>query len=287
MSAQASPVFKSPGNDSEMDEAAAKARKAFRYFWREMAWERRRIIPGLELAAVKATFTDPAEIREQDPDALECEHMWMMDINFDGRKVEGTLINSPSSLNSVSEGDRVRIPGRQVCDWMYVISGEVYGGFTVDLMRARMSNAERKQHDQAWGFDFGEVGIVNVVPPDFIGDEAPKKKGLFARFSHPEVKPQDYAKVAATEHPMSVNMRESFEETLSENPELVHEASDEGYTFLHQLALAGSLDGVDVCLKHGADPEKAAPNGMTPYTLAKSLGWKRVMARLQEAGAGG
>ena len=83
---------------------------------------------------------------------------------------------------------------------------------------------------------------------------------------------------------MSVNMRDSFEQTLTENPDFVHEADDRGYNFLHQLSLAGSLDGVDVCLKHGADPKKPAPNGMTPLALAKSLGWKRVMARLQEAG---
>ncbi|WP_236615600.1 DUF2314 domain-containing protein [Rhodopirellula europaea] len=287
MSSQASPVFHTPGNDSEMKEAAAKARKTFRYFWREMSWERRRIIPGLELSAVKATFTDPPELRSEDPDALECEHMWLMDVDFDGRKIEGTLINAPSSLQSVHESDRVRIPGRQLCDWMYVTLGEVYGGFTVDLMRSRMSNAERKQHDQAWGFDFGEVGMVNLVPPDYIGETTVKKKGLFARFSHPEVKPQDYAKVAENEHPMSINMRESLDETLTENSDLLNEADDNGYTFLHQLALAGSLDGVDVCLKHGADPNGVAENGMTPYTLAKCLGWKRVMARLQEAGATG
>jgi hypothetical protein len=50
------------------------------------------------------------------------------------------------------------------------------------------------------------------------------------------------------------------------------------------LSLAGSWDGVDVCLKHGADPSEAAPNGMTPFALAKSLGWKKVMARLEEVG---
>lgn len=84
---------------------------------------------------------------------------------------------------------------------------------------------------------------------------------------------------------MSVNMRDSLDQTLTENPELVHQTDDRGYTFLHQLSLAGSWDGVDVCLKHGADPKKAAQNGMTPFALAKCLGWKRVMERLQQAGA--
>jgi hypothetical protein len=61
-------------------------------------------------------------------------------------------------------------------------------------------------------------------------------------------------------------MRPSFEETLTKNPELVHETNDRGYTFLHQFSLAGSFDGVDVCVNHGADPKNAAPNKMTPMS---------------------
>lgn len=279
-----SPIFASPSDDPEMDKAATIARQTFRFFWREMAWEQRRIVPGLDLAAVKASFSDPPEIRAQNPGGLEVEHMWLLEVDFDGRQIQGTLINSPHSLKSINEGDRVTITGKQICDWMYVIAGDVYGGFTVDVMRSRMGNGERKQHDQAWGFDFGDVGLVNLVPPDYIGDAPAKKKGLLARFSGAKSTPQDYAKVAASEHPMSANMRESLEQAFKENPSLVNEADDRGYNFLHQLSLAGSLDGVDVCLKYGADPNNAAPNGMTPYKLAKCLGWKEVMARLQQAG---
>ena len=285
MSGSKSPIFKSPGEDAEMQQAAAQARQNFRYFWREMAWEQRRIIPGLELAGVKVSFSDPPEVRAQNPGALEVEHMWLLEVDFDGRQIQGTLINSPHSLKSVREGDRVTIPGNQLFDWMYVLGGTVFGGFTVDLMRSRMSKSERMQHDKAWGFDFGEVGIVNLVPPDYIGDPVNKKKGLFSFLGSAKSTPQDYAKVAAAEHPMSVNMRQSLDQALSKNPEMVHQGDDRGYTFIHQLSLAGSLDGVDVCLKHGADPNATAPNGMTPYALAKCLGWKRVMERLQQAGA--
>ncbi len=280
-----SPIFQSPGDDPEMEKAAAKARQSFRYFWRELAWEQRRIIPALELAAVKGTFSDPPEMRTNEPGELETEHMWLMEIDFDGQQVEGTLINQPHSLKSVKEGDRVKIGGRQICDWMYVVDGEVCGGFTVDLMRSRMGKAERRQHDQAWGIDFGEVGVISLVPSSYLGDKKPKKKGLLGGFSKAKIEPQDYAKVAASEHPMSVNMRQSFEEALQENPQMLSEADDHGFTFLHQLALAGSLDGVDVCLKHGADPQQVAGNGMTPFGLAKCLGWKRVMERLEQAGS--
>ncbi|MCC9603611.1 DUF2314 domain-containing protein [Stieleria sp. JC731] len=283
-SAASAPVFSSPSDDKEMEQASQKARHSFRFFWREMSWERRRIVPALELAAVKGTFRDPPELKSDDPDALEVEHMWLIDVDFDGREVEGTLINSPISLKSVKEGDRVTIRGKQICDWMYVLDGEVYGGFTVDLLRSRMGKAERKQHDNAWGYDFGEVGIINLVPPTYIGDDAPAKKGLFG-FGKPKVTQQDYTKVAAAEHPMSINMRSSLSDTIDENPEMKSQADDHGYTFLHQLALAGSYDGVDVCLQKGFDPSQEAPNGMTAYTLAKSLGWKKVMQRLEQDGA--
>ena len=278
------PVFISPSDDPEMVEASKKARQTFKYFWRELAWEQRRIIPGLEIAAVKASLFDPPEVREANPGGLEVEHMWLIDINFDGREVEGTLINTPHSLKTYQEGQQVKIPGKQVGDWMYVCMDQVCGGFTVDLMRSRMSPSERKQHDAAWGHDFGDVGIVPLVPASYLSDEPSKKKGLFSKFKKVSQQPQDYKAVAAKEHPMSVNMRESFEQALQENPGMLEQADDaHGFTFLHQLALAGSWDGVDVCLKHGADTTKKGHNGMTAYDLAKCLAWKRVMARIQEA----
>ena len=286
MSNSESPIFQFPSDDPEMDQAAAKARKTFRYFWREMAWEYRRIVPALEMAAVKASFFDPPEIQAQNPEGLEVEHMWLLDVDFNGRQLNGTLINSPMSLQTYSEGDEVTIPGKQICDWMYVVEGKVYGGFTVDVIRSRMEKSERTQHDQAWGFDFGDTGIVNLVPPEYIGEAPAKKKGFFSGFGKSKATPQDYAKVAATEHPMSVNMSESLEQTLKDNPSFINETDDHGYNFLHQLSLAGSLHGVNVCLKHGADPNKAAPNGMTSYKLAKVLGWKKVMARLKKASGG-
>lgn len=283
MSNSENPIFLSPGDDTEMESASKQARQTFKYFWRELAWERRRIIPGLELAGVKASLFDPPEVRAGNPDGLEVEHMWLLEVDFDGRHVEGTLINTPHSLKTFVEGQRVKISGKQLCDWMYVCMGEVCGGFTVDLMRSRMGSGERKQHDRAWGHDFGDVGIVLLVPPSYLGDPSPKQKGFLSRFSKTPQTPQDYAKVAATEHPMSVNMRESFEQTLQENPEMLQQADDSGFTFLHQLSLAGSFDGVDVCLKYGADAQKPAANGMTAFDLAKCLSWKRVMARLQQA----
>ena len=63
------------------------------------------------------------------------------------------------------------------------------------------------------------------------------------------------------------------------------EVDDSGLPILHTLTIAGSLDGVDVCLRQGADPNQPAANGVTPVQLAKALGWKKVLARLEQAGA--
>ena len=176
------PIFPSPSDDPEMEQASANARQTFRFFWREMAWEQRRIVPGLELAAVKGSFSDPPEVRARNPGGLEAEHMWLLDVDFDGRHLSGTLINSPHSLQTYSEGDQVKISGVQISDWMYAVSGNVYGAFTVDVLRGRMSKPERQQHDDAWGFDFGEVGVINYVPHEFFG-LTPPKKGLFSFLS--------------------------------------------------------------------------------------------------------
>lgn len=55
--------------------------------------------------------------------------MWLMDVEFDGRQLEGTLINAPISLQTFHEGDRVTVSGRQISDWMYVYDEDVYFRF--------------------------------------------------------------------------------------------------------------------------------------------------------------
>lgn len=51
-------MFLFDNNDAEMREAYRRAQAKFRYVWRGLVWERRRIVPALDLARVKAYFTD-------------------------------------------------------------------------------------------------------------------------------------------------------------------------------------------------------------------------------------
>ncbi len=264
-----SQVFLFDGDDPDMQRAYESARANFKYFWRELAWERRRIVPALDLACVKSPFSD-GEQAEPSEDGTDVEHMWLNDVDFDGQMIRGVLLNSPNWLKTISEGDSVCIPLEQISDWMYSIGGEVYGAYTVNLMRSRMGVRERREHDSAWGLDFGDPNKIRLVPTQ-------KKSGglLKSLFGG---KKQDEPPV---DHAMSEAMAAPLVSQLAEDPKMVHERDERGWTLLHQQALAGSLATVKVLLDHGADPSAVTDHGMTPAQLAKSLGWDEVATLLR------
>jgi uncharacterized protein YegJ (DUF2314 family) len=235
------------GGDPEMQQAYEQARDSFRYFWREIAWDRRRIVPVLGMAAIKAPFTDGAS-QPGSGDAPEVEHMWLTDIDFDGELVSGVLGNEPNWLTSVRAGDAVRIPLDRISDWMYVKSGVAYGAFTVNLLRSRMNPEERRAHDEAWGLDFGDPRTVRMDAND--------------------------------PHPMNETMASSLREALARDPSLLSVKGANGWTFLHQEASAGNAATVRVLLDAGADAGAVADNGMTPLQIANVLGWESVAGLL-------
>ncbi|HYV37376.1 MAG TPA: DUF2314 domain-containing protein [Gemmataceae bacterium] len=260
------PVFMFDNSDPEMQRAYENARSTFRYFWRELSWERRRIVPALNLASVKAPFSDGQRSR-RNKDTPEVEHMWLSEVDFDGEFVSGVLLNAPNWLKLIREGDHVRIGFTQISDWMYVISGEVFGAYTVNLLRSRMGSQERQEHDSAWGLNFGDPAKIRVGPE-------PKKSGGLLR-SWFGKRQQDPG-----EHPMSEGMALKLRDQLETNPALVSTRDDRSWTFLHQEALAGNAATVKVLLEAGADPNAMTNNGMTPLQLASSLGWDKVIALL-------
>ena len=40
---------------------------------------------------------------------------------------------------------------RRIGDWMCVVGDKVYGGYTVQVTRGRMNDAERAAYDAKWG----------------------------------------------------------------------------------------------------------------------------------------
>ncbi len=259
-----SPVFMFDSSDPAMQQASEAARGTFRYFWREVAWERRRIIPALDLACVKAPFSDGKQTRSKIP---KVEQMWIGEVDFDGEQVHGELLNNPNCLTSVKAGDAVHVPLAQISDWMYTMGDEVFGAYTVNLMRSRMPAKEMREHDEAWGLNFGNPKQIRIVPLKHLKNSKEAAAGV------------------SEEHPMSINTAASLEAQLAKSPGMVHESNDKGWTYLHHEALAGNYSTVKILLEFEADPNAKTAEGRTPLQLARALGWEKVAAILIRAGA--
>ncbi len=72
------PIYFASNEEDYMQRAFEQARESFRYFWRELYWERHRVVPGLDFAMVKICFLDTINGEEVG------EHMWINDVEFDG-----------------------------------------------------------------------------------------------------------------------------------------------------------------------------------------------------------
>ena len=244
------PIYFASNEEDYMQRAFEQARESFRYFWCELYWERHRVVPGLDFAMVKICFLDVVDGEEVG------EHMWINDIDFDGETISGTLVNEPDAVQNVKNGDRVNAKIDEMSDWMFAAGGRVYGGFSVQAMRSRMQKGELKEHDKAWGLDFGDFNDILVV---------------YEQKEHPE---------NLIEHPMCKNMREKFEQYVKENPSILTDADELGFTQLHYEALAGNLTLINVLLSNGADKNARTKSGKRAIDFAENLGWKDIVKAL-------
>ncbi len=235
--------------DEKIKEATLAAQKSFKYFWRELYWEYRRIVPAHDFAMIKIPFEQKLEGYEEP----SVEHMWINNINFDGELITGELVNAPNYLTNVSKGDKVAKKVNEIGDWMISIVGKVHGGFTIQAMRSGMSDEERQTHDTAWGLDFGDYNEVLLV---------------YKQKENPE---------NLIEHPMSKNMAEQFREYYTNNPNELAQADENGRTVLHTETIAGNQTSVEILLELGADKTKKTNAGKLPIDYAKAMNWEHLM----------
>lgn len=163
------------------------------------------------------------------------------------------------------------MPFGHLTDWMMTTDGRAYGGFTVNLMRSRMGARERQQHDQAWGLDFGNPDDVEVE----IQRQPKPKAGLLAGFFGRGSRPRD-APSTFSDHPLCVNMIPKIEAQLQADSSIANTVSEDGWTLLHQEALAGNLGVVKLLVTFGADTSVRSPNGYTAAELAQKIGWTEI-----------
>ena len=232
----------------QMLEAFEKAQKTFKYFWRELYWERRRIIPALDFAYIKVGFHQKKLLK-----GLVTEFMWVNVFSFDGVSLVGVLDNQPQKLTNVKIGEEIHIPLDEVCDWIFSSNGKAYGGFTIHVLRAEMDEQTKQQHDSAWGLDFGSSDNILLVY-----DQEEKPENLI-------------------EHPMSINMKEKIKEFLEKYPDELQNRDELGYTMLHAEAIAGNKTSIEVLLEKGADVNAKTNSGHTALDFAKKFEWDHIV----------
>lgn len=79
------------------------------------------------------------------------EHIWLDSPVVQGGQVRGQLGNEPLA-GPYRLGDVVSVRVEEISDWMAVFEGELYGGYSLLLLRSRMSDAEQHEFDQSVGF---------------------------------------------------------------------------------------------------------------------------------------
>jgi len=80
------------------------------------------------------------------------EDIWATNIKITGNGFSGVLNNVPHLTIKAKEGNPVKFTKQNISDWMYTYNGKLYGGFTIKLIRDRMTVKERAKFDTAFLF---------------------------------------------------------------------------------------------------------------------------------------
>ena len=130
-----------PQDDVEMNVAIAKANASLDEFIKA------RESMGKDFhGLIKARFTEPGD--------NGAEHMWVEVSSVNRDNISGILLSSPDWLKNVKYGDNVTFPKSSVSDWVYVRDGIAHGGYTMRLLRDRMTPAEQAEYDKTSDFKF-------------------------------------------------------------------------------------------------------------------------------------
>jgi uncharacterized protein YegJ (DUF2314 family) len=79
------------------------------------------------------------------------EHIWLNKIKIEQDKILGVVNNEPEMTQEVALGDTVEIDRNTISDWNYMKGNKLYGGYSVRLLRNRMTPEQRDQFDQSTG----------------------------------------------------------------------------------------------------------------------------------------
>lgn len=123
-------------DDKEMAEAIEKANQTLTDFNAVLS------NPKIEVKSLKVKF---------ETSNGGGEHIWLTNVQYKDGRYSGTLDNEPEYITEYKIGDKIEVDNSKISDWMYIENGKLFGGYTIKLLRVRMTEAEREQFDAESG----------------------------------------------------------------------------------------------------------------------------------------
>lgn len=93
-------------------------------------------------------------------EADSAEHMWVDQLTYADGRFQGVLSNEPVDVTDLEYGDPVTASIEEISDWMIVGNNQLLGGYTMHVLRNRMSETERAQFDADFGVAIPETPAV-------------------------------------------------------------------------------------------------------------------------------
>lgn len=128
-------IYNVKGSDTEMNAAIEKANQTLTDFNTAL------LNPEIEVKSLKVKFQNETDV----------EHIWLTDVEFKDGQYSGILDNEPEYITDHKIGDTINVDSKNISDWMYIENGKLFGGYTIKVLRNRMSESERKQFDAESG----------------------------------------------------------------------------------------------------------------------------------------
>ena len=131
-------IYKVSQDDAEMNRAIEKARQTIDSF--DYAFKTNSRV--FTFFGLKKRFEENGNV----------EHIWIGNIQgIENGKYVGVIDNLPEKIKSIKLGDTIEINKKDISDWMYLKNSKLHGGYTIRLLRERMTENERKQFDSESG----------------------------------------------------------------------------------------------------------------------------------------
>lgn len=125
-------IYGVKSEDEEMNAAILQANETLDDFKKGL------LDPTADSHALKVKFSNEKGI----------EHMWIGDIVYKDGQYSGILNNEPEYVTEYKSGDKIEVDASKISDWMYLVNGKLHGGYTLRVLRNRMTDEERKQLDE-------------------------------------------------------------------------------------------------------------------------------------------